>query len=187
MPEWVMDPLTGNMMQRGVGAAQQVVKSELADIDTLSREAGQNSLDQKTSEKNAVKVRYTVVELSGKHKSDFLKSMDWADLREHLEACTSDPGATGPRLRRGVNAIESDAPLRCLRIEDFGTRGCRAPTSTPKTKIRIFNCSVGPSSKLRMKKAAAEAMGSEKPYSGGRQESPPFSSLPSLTDGRARA
>lgn len=123
MSEWVMDPLTGNMMLRGVGAAQQVVKGELGYVDTLAREAGQNSLDQKTSDKSTVAMRFTLIELSGKHKADFLRAMDWPGLRKHLEVCTNDPGATGPRLRRGLNAIDSGTPLRCLRIEDFGTRG----------------------------------------------------------------
>src|SRR5689334_14104282 len=108
MPEWVMDPLTGNMMQRGVGAAQQVVKGG---IDTLTREAGQNSQDQKVSEKAIVTVRYTLIELSGKSKADFLKAMDWPGLRQHLEACTNDAGATGSRLRKGLDVVDSATPL----------------------------------------------------------------------------
>jgi hypothetical protein len=138
MPVWVMDPLTGNMMQRGVGAAQQVVRGHLGDVDTLTREAGQNSLDQRVSEKGTVKVRYTLIELSGKHKSDFLKSMDWPGLQNHLQACTNDPGATGPRLRRGCNAIESNEPLRCLRIEDFGTRGLEGDDVSPEDRNKNF-------------------------------------------------
>jgi hypothetical protein len=123
MPEWVMDPLSGNRMQRGASPAQHVVKG---DVDTLTRETCQNCKDQHLPGYGPVRVRYTLIELSSKHKSDFLAAMDWSDLREHLEACTNDAGEAGPRMRRGLAAIEaSDKPLRCLRVEDFGTRGLK--------------------------------------------------------------
>jgi len=117
MAEWVMDPLRGNRMRRGT--TRPAVKD---DVDTLAREAGQNSGDQKTGDA-PVKVRYSLIELSGKHKQQFLQTMDWPRLRMHLEECTNEPGATGPRLQRGLAAVDSDRPLRCLRIEDFGARG----------------------------------------------------------------
>jgi len=142
--EWVMDPLTGNMMQRGASPALHVVK---VDVDTLARETGQNSRDQKIpGKKGPIEVRYTLIELSGRHKADFLNSMDWPGLKAHLEACANETGETGPRLRRGLDTIASSAPLRCLRVEDFATRGlqggdfdrdknfsllCRAEFKTP--------------------------------------------------------
>jgi hypothetical protein len=70
-----------------------------------------------------VKIRYSVVELSDKHKAEFLQAMDWPGLRAHLESCTGEPGATGPRLQRALAAFAGDQPLRCLRIDDSGTRG----------------------------------------------------------------
>ena len=119
MSEWVMDPLTGNRMRRGASPAQHVVKG---DVDTLTRESGQNSRDQKSGNK-PVKLVYTLIELTGMHKAAFLDALGWNKLRKHLEACASDPGETGPRMRRGLSLIDSETPLRCLRIDDFGTRG----------------------------------------------------------------
>ena len=104
MSEWVMDELTGNRMQRGASPALHVVKG---DVDTLTRETGQNSRDQKFG-KAPVKLVYTLIELSGEDKKDFLKAMDWPRLRKHLEACANDPGETGPRMRRGLAMIESE-------------------------------------------------------------------------------
>jgi hypothetical protein len=110
-------------MQRGASPAQHVVKG---DVDTLTRETGQNCKDQHLPGSSTVNVRYTLIELSGKQKSDFLAAMNWPGLREHLEACTNDAGEVGPRMRRGLAAIEAaNKPLRCLRIEDFGTRGLK--------------------------------------------------------------
>src|SRR5262249_15114152 len=104
MSEWVMDKLTGNQMQRGASPAQHVVKG---DVDTLTRETGQNSKDQKLKGENPVYLRYTLIELSGRNKAEFLKAMDWPILKKHLDACAADPGETGPRLRRGLDAIDS--------------------------------------------------------------------------------
>jgi hypothetical protein len=117
MAEWVMDPLRGNRMRRGT--TRPAIR---ADVDTLSREGGQNSKDQPSGD-DPVKIRYTVLELSGRHKAEFLEAMDWLGLRAHLEACTGEPGATGTRLQRALAAFAGDQPLRCLRIDDSGTRG----------------------------------------------------------------
>ena len=134
MSEWVMDELTGNRMQRGASPALHVVKG---DVDTLTRETGQNSRDQKSG-KAPVKLVYTLIELSGEDKKDFLKAMDWPRLRKHLEACANDPGETGPRMRRGLAMIESEAPLRCLRIEDFGARGLQGEDFDSKKNFGLL-------------------------------------------------
>ena len=119
MAEWVMDSLTGNMMNRGSSPAEHVVKG---DVDTLVRETGQNAKDQIRG-KGPVRLRYTLIELSGTHKAEFLKAMGWPELRKHVEACTEEPGESGVRLKRGLATVNSEKPLRCLRIEDFGTHG----------------------------------------------------------------
>jgi hypothetical protein len=134
MAQWVMDPLRGNMMRRGT--TKPPVK---ADVDTLAREAGQNSRDQPAG-KGPIKVRYSLIELSGKHKAQFLDAMDWPGLKEHLEACTKEPGATGPRLQQGLEIVAGDKPLRCLRIEDFGTRGLEGDDFTDKNKNFCLLC-----------------------------------------------
>jgi hypothetical protein len=119
MAQWVIDRLVGNRIQRGASPAQHVVKGGL---DTLVRETLQNSKDQQAKDK-PVRVLYTLLELSGKAKQEFLAEAGWATLKRHLEAATSDAGGTALRLRRGIGAVDEDQPLRCLRIEDFGTKG----------------------------------------------------------------
>jgi hypothetical protein len=119
MAEWVMDRLVGNKIQRGASPAQHVVKGAL---DTLVRETLQNSKDQQADDR-PVRVLYSLIELSGRHKNEFLKQMGWPRLKKHLEAATSDAGGTALRLRRGIETVDDDLPLRCLRIEDFATRG----------------------------------------------------------------
>ena len=134
MAAWVMDQLTGNRMQRGASPALHVVKG---DVDTLTRETGQNSRDQKSG-KAPVRILYTLIELSGKAKADFLKAMGWPGLKKHLEACANDAGETGPRMRRGLATIDSKVPLRCLRIEDFGTRGLQGHDFNPDKNFSLL-------------------------------------------------
>jgi hypothetical protein len=121
-------------MQRCASPALHVVKG---DVDTLTRETGQNSRDQKSG-KAPIKLLYTLTELNAKHKADFLKAMDWPGLRKHLEASANDAGETGPRMRRGLAIIDSDAPLRCLRIEDFGARGLQGDDFDPKKNFSLL-------------------------------------------------
>src|SRR5262245_18895575 len=105
----VMDRLSGNRMQRGASPAQHVVKGGL---DTLVRESGQNSLDQPLDPpKKPIRVRYSLLELTGDRKKKFLEAMDWQILRRHLEATTKDPGPIALRLRRGISALDSAGPL----------------------------------------------------------------------------
>jgi hypothetical protein len=73
--------------------------------------------------KGPVKLRFTLIELSGVHRTNFLQAMAWPELRRHLEACTMAPGEAGVRFKRGIAIIESEKKLRCLRIEDFGSHG----------------------------------------------------------------
>lgn len=121
MSEWVMDQLLGNKMRRGGSPAYHVVKG---DLDTLSRETNQNSKDQGIDpEKIKVQVKFTLLELDGDAKAKFLKAMDWDHLRMHLKAATGDPGEIASRLRAGIASVDGTAPLRCLRIEDFHTKG----------------------------------------------------------------
>ena len=105
MAEWVMDLLSGNRMQRGASPAQHVVKGGL---DILVRETLQNSKDQQLDAATPIKVRYSLLELTGLRKKEFLKAVDWKGLRAHLEGATGDPGATALRLKDGISAIDAD-------------------------------------------------------------------------------
>jgi hypothetical protein len=121
MAEWVIDRLTGNGIERGAGSGQEVVSG---DLNTLVRETLQNSKDQQAAPDTPVRVRYSLLELTGNRKTQFLKSMAWGRLSRHMEACTKHPGATGVRFRQGISTVDDGArALRLLRIEDFGTKG----------------------------------------------------------------
>jgi hypothetical protein len=121
MAEWVIDKLTGNGIERGAGGGQEVVSGKL---DTLVRETLQNSKDQQANSDTPVRVRYSLLELTGNRRTQFLKSMGWGRLTRHMEACTKQPGATGVRFRQGISSVDDGGkPLRLLRIEDSGTKG----------------------------------------------------------------
>ena len=120
MARWVMDKLSGNRVRRGSSPATHVVNESL---DTLVRETLQNSKDQSLKKGGLVRVRYRLLELTGKDKTSFLKHMDWKRLNDHLEACTVVPGEAASKLRLGIDQLASKRPLICLLIEDFGARG----------------------------------------------------------------
>lgn len=120
MTEWVVDQPSGNMCVRGGNASKHVVTP---DIDTLQRETAQNSKDQRLGTDGApARMRYTLFELSGEAKADFLNAMDWKGLGPHVKAAGKGTGGANAQLRQGYASMESDV-LRVLRIEDFGTYG----------------------------------------------------------------
>jgi hypothetical protein len=92
------------------------------DLDNLVREVLQNARDQRC-ENETVKVRFTLLELTGGLKEGFLRALGWEELEPHLEAAATAGGITiGPQLRQALEMMEQNR-LVLLRIEDSGTRG----------------------------------------------------------------
>ncbi|MHA7263487.1 helix-turn-helix domain-containing protein [Arthrobacter sp. TMN-37] len=92
-------------------------------IDTLARETGQNILDEKRDGEANVVARYTISELSGPSLKSFLDSIKFGELRPHLEAASTSQQKVATVIKEGLRALDEDARLLVLKIEDYGANG----------------------------------------------------------------
>lgn len=97
-----------------------------ADLKTLVRETGQNSLDHAVRRGEKVHMRYSLIELtpgSAAHE-DFFEAVQFEELRAHLEEAAATKSKLSTRLRGGLRRLdESEGKIRLLRIDDFGATG----------------------------------------------------------------
>jgi transcriptional regulator with XRE-family HTH domain len=98
-------------------------------IPTLTRESGQNISDEKIDTEATVEARYTVIELTGQHLSDFLERLRFDQLRPHLEAAANHKKA-GPAIKRGLAQVD-EGRLLLFRIEDVNASGLTGPEFAP--------------------------------------------------------
>lgn len=96
-----------------------------ADLETLVRETGQNSLDHAAPPGGQVHMRFSVIELTkGSESYDrFADAMHLEELKEHLEEAAKTKSKLATRLRGGLRRLARSDRLRLLRIDDFGTTG----------------------------------------------------------------
>jgi hypothetical protein len=91
-------------------------------LDRFVREVLQNACDQRL-EGRSVRVRFTLHQLSGDAKQQFLDALVWNQLEPHVRAATLTGGITiGPQLHGALEVLKK-GPLVLLRIDDWGTRG----------------------------------------------------------------
>ncbi|KRE41114.1 hypothetical protein ASG74_14740 [Knoellia sp. Soil729] len=81
----------------------------------------QNSTDQQVGEK-PVRVRFTLHELSDDARDDFLATLRWERLSDHLAGVVNSKSLINGRVRDALDEIE-DGRLLLLQIEDGGTKG----------------------------------------------------------------
>ena len=95
------------------------------DVDTLCREPVQNSNDQIVDKDKPVKVKYSIISLSGDFKVRFLEAMKWPDLSKHLQAIaeTDNTSNLTDKIRNGLSEIDDNKKLNLLRVEDFNSKG----------------------------------------------------------------
>ena len=93
----------------------------LAAPDIFFREALQNSIDEAKPGRPA-SVRISLIALSGKERTRFLKAFGWDEFRKQL-ALQGVAGEQPPGRRRALKAIDSGQDLLLLRYEDRGTSG----------------------------------------------------------------
>jgi len=93
------------------------------DPAVLTREATQNSLDERLSSDRPVHVRYVLEELEGEHLWDFLEALRWHDLEEHFQAALEGAQKVGRVLRSGLDELRETNALTLLRIEDYNASG----------------------------------------------------------------
>lgn len=103
-----------------------------ADLETLVRETGQNSLDHVAQPGGQVHMRFSVIELTkgSREYEAFSESVHFDALREHLEEASKTKSKLATRLKGGVKRLERAEKLRLLRIDDYGTTGLFGSEST---------------------------------------------------------
>lgn len=121
MAEWVFDRGLASQSRSGGSGGLEVFPKE---IDYLVRETLQNAKDQGL-DGSPVRVRYSLEEIRGADLDDFLRCLNWDQLRPHIEsvAASADYVTFGPRLAEALEELDGQQALRVLRIEDTGTRG----------------------------------------------------------------
>ena len=119
-------------MRRGGNPSRNAFLNR-TEIDTLVREALQNSYDQQlqsiegANEVRPVRVVFTVIQLVDSERDSFLEAIQWGSvLQERFwdvverGQCDAD---SRKQYRSVIEEIERGTPLRLLRISDYGTRG----------------------------------------------------------------
>lgn len=98
-------------------------------LQTLVREAVQNILDARISEVELVRVRFSLIELTGNDRKRFLRAVDvetddeTPSLKAHLEASTAGASKLAGDLTAGLAKLRDSERIILLRIEDRGTIG----------------------------------------------------------------
>lgn len=96
-------------------------------VETLTRENGQNVLDQALRSDERVGLRFRIIELerSSERYDRFLGALGWSELSRHLEAVAESDISSklGTKVRTGYRRIERGERLVLLAIDDFGTTG----------------------------------------------------------------
>lgn len=98
-----------------------------ADLSVLAKEATQNSLDERLDIDRAVRVRYTLHELTGERLDAFLRSIQWDTLREHYEEAAATNQKVSKSLRSALDDLASTKTLRLLRVDDYNASGLIGP------------------------------------------------------------
>lgn len=117
-PTWIFDPAPPSGSREGGNAAEY---SFTGGIDSLVREALQNSLDAKRRDADRVDAVFRVVELEGDHLQRFKGGMAWDSLEDNLRAVPLSRGGLG--IEQALQGIDGQKMLRLLVIEDHNTRG----------------------------------------------------------------
>jgi len=99
------------------------------DIDTLVREAGQNSLDVVFDPAVGVEMEFRLIRLAGTDLEDFKRAIKWngapnaPGLYDHLQESAKITQKLGKILRDGLDFITETDELVLLRVDDHHTRG----------------------------------------------------------------
>lgn len=99
------------------------------DIDTLAREAGQNSLDVVLDPAVGVEMEFRLIRLTGAELENFKRASKWngtptvPGLYDHLQESAKVTQKLGKILRDGLDFIKETDELLLLRVDDHYTRG----------------------------------------------------------------
>lgn len=97
------------------------------DLETLARESGQNILDERLPTEPTVEALYTVIELTGKHLTEFLARLRFEEIRPHLLAAQRSNKKAASVIAARVDEIDQKGRIRLIRIEDNRANGLTGP------------------------------------------------------------
>ncbi len=99
------------------------------DVNTLVREAIQNSVDAAIDRDAGVEMEFRIIRLQGAELTDFLRAIGWdapaalSALSRHVQASAKNGQKLGSVLRDGLELLERKQELQLLVVEDRGARG----------------------------------------------------------------
>jgi hypothetical protein len=117
---WIFDPIPPSGEITGGDVTQYVFPRKL---DTLVREAIQNSNDQRLPGNDRAHVVFEFHDLTGDAKQQLLDALGWLQLAPHLEAVAKSKSLIAGRVHDTLTEVAEGGPMRVLVIKDFGTKG----------------------------------------------------------------
>ena len=117
---WIFDPIPPSGEITGGDVTQYVFPRAL---DTLVREAIQNSNDQRLPGNRRARVDFEFHDLTGEARQQLLSTLGWEHLETHLRAVATSSSLIAGRVNDTLKEAENGDPLRVLVIKDSGTKG----------------------------------------------------------------
>ena len=114
-------------------------------IDIITREGGQNTLNQPLDENfnNPVNVELKLIELTGKYLDEYLNELRWDILKKHIESCAdrSTQSELSRNLKKSLKEMRDTKSLYILNIEDSNSFGLTGPEGNMEAsqKPNFFN------------------------------------------------
>lgn len=94
-----------------------------ADLSMLTREATQNSLDERYDPAKPVRVRYTLHEVTGENLDAFLDAIHWPALRKHYAQAAAAEQKVSRSLQAALDDLDQKKSLILLKIDDYNASG----------------------------------------------------------------
>jgi transcriptional regulator with XRE-family HTH domain len=93
----------------------------------LTREATQNSLDERHDRARPVRVRFILHEITGERLRRLQEALRWDDLLPHIQASADPRQKVGRVLADGLRELREHGRLLLLRIDDYNANGLTGP------------------------------------------------------------
>jgi len=157
MPEWVFDPALPSQSRSGGDPAEYAFTPN---IDTFVREVVQNSLDNPKDKDNpeTVKIRFRLINLTGKAVKEFQQSVQWQQLEPHIRACSLHE-INGRRWKQALEKLTSEKQLLLMVVEDSNTAGLTGDESEDKSNFAALCRHVLYSNKAQSDSAGSYGLG----------------------------
>ena len=142
-PAWIFvrrgpkDPKVGDYLPGKILQSRKLIP-----ISVYTREGGQNTLNQPKND-NPVNVEVKLIELTGSVLKEYLKNLQWDNLKSHIKACASgsSQSSLARTLKESLKDIDETNSLFILNIEDSNSYGLTGPEGDDEIsdKPNFFN------------------------------------------------